>query len=212
MRYYIADTHFFHRALNDVMDKRGFESVEAMHDHMIEQWNNKVRKNDEVVILGDFSWGNGEQTNSILDRIRGKLFLIKGNHDRFLSDKNFDSSRFVWIKDYAELNENHRKVVCSHYPIACYNGQYRRNEQGQPKTYMLHGHIHKTLDQQLLDAYEKFVSNTKHMSIGGEEMNVPCQLINCFCMYSDYQPLTLDEWIEVDKKRKTASNTDVIML
>ena len=30
MRYYIADPHFFHGALNTKMDRRGFESVEAM--------------------------------------------------------------------------------------------------------------------------------------------------------------------------------------
>ena len=27
-------------------------------------------------------------------------------------------------------------------------------------------------------------------------------MINCFCMYSDYTPLTLDEWIEADRKRR----------
>ena len=29
-------------------------------------------------------------------------------------------------------------------------------------------------------------------------------MINCFCMYSDYTPLTLDEWIELDAKRRGA--------
>ena len=56
MRYYIADPHFFHGALNTKMDRRGFESVEAMNEYMLRQWNRKVRKNDEVVILGDLSW------------------------------------------------------------------------------------------------------------------------------------------------------------
>ena len=27
-------------------------------------------------------------------------------------------------------------------------------------------------------------------------------MINCFCMYSDYTPLTLEEWIECDKERR----------
>ena len=109
MRYYIADTHFFHRSLNEKMDQRGFEDIEQMNEYMIDQWNSKVRKNDEVVVLGDFSWGNASQTTEILDELKGKFYLIRGNHDRFLDDKNFDASRFVWIKDYAELNENKRK-------------------------------------------------------------------------------------------------------
>lgn len=202
MRYYIADLHFYHRTLNDHMDCRGFDSVEDMNEYMIEQWNKKVNKNDEVVVLGDFCWGNAQQTQEILDRLKGKIYLIVGNHDRFLEDKKFDSSRFVWIRHYAELNENRRKVILSHYPIACYNGQYRKDENGNPKTYMLHGHIHKTQDQQLIDYFEEYVKQQTHLSIGGEVENIPCHFINCFCMYSDYQPMTLDEWLEIDRKRK----------
>ena len=203
MRYYIADTHFFHRSLNEKMDQRGFEDIDQMNEYMIDQWNSKVRKNDEVVVLGDFSWGNAKETMDILDELKGRIYLIRGNHDRFLEDKNFDVSRFEWIKDYAELTENKRKVVLSHYPIACYNGQYRRDESGKPKTFMLHGHIHKTQDQQFLDAYQDYVQKQTHPRIGdGQLETVPCQLINCFCMYSDYVPMTLDEWIEIDKQRR----------
>lgn len=202
MRYYIADCHFYHDALNTKMDKRGFETTEAMNQYMIQQWNSKVRKNDEVVVLGDFCWGNGQQTQEILDQLKGRLYLIKGNHERFLEDKNFDASRFIWIKDYAELNENRRKVVLSHYPIVCYNGQYRLDTEGKPKTYMLHGHVHDTQDQRILEGIEKYIKSQKHISISGEERDIPFQMINCFCMYSDYVPMTLDEWIELDRERK----------
>jgi calcineurin-like phosphoesterase family protein len=36
------------------MDRRGFESGEAMNEYMIKQWNSRVSPGDEVVILGDF--------------------------------------------------------------------------------------------------------------------------------------------------------------
>lgn len=202
MRYYIADTHFFHRALNTKMDKRGFETVEEMNEYMIQQWNSRIRKNDEVIILGDFSWGSWQETKEVLDCLQGKKFLIRGNHDRFIDDKNFDASYFKWIKDYEELNDNRRKVILSHYPIACYNGQYRKDENGNAKTYMLHGHIHKTQDQQYLDFFQDYVRKQEHLSISGNIEHVPCQFINCFCMYSDYIPLTLDEWICLDEKRR----------
>ena len=39
MRYYIADLHFGHGGLNNRMDNRKFESVEAMDEYMIAQWN-----------------------------------------------------------------------------------------------------------------------------------------------------------------------------
>lgn len=35
-----------------------------------------------------------------------------------------------------------------------------------------------------------------------EKVCIPCQMINCFCMFSDYVPLTLDEWIILDQKRR----------
>ena len=60
MRYYIADPHFFHAAMNDHMDRRGFADVEEMNEYMIAKWNGKVRRNDDVVVIGDLSWGKVE--------------------------------------------------------------------------------------------------------------------------------------------------------
>lgn len=71
MRYYIADCHFFHDALNRRMDNRGFENAEAMNAYMLKRWNGKVRKKDEVVILGDLSWGKPEETNDLLESCMG---------------------------------------------------------------------------------------------------------------------------------------------
>lgn len=83
----------------------------------------------------------------------------------------------------------------------CYNGQYRLDEEGNPKTYMLYGHVHDTQDQRLLEQFQEITRNTKTMNARGEEQSIPCNMINCFCMYSDYEPLTLDEWIALDKNR-----------
>ena len=45
------------------MDHRGFASVEEMNETMIEKWNARVRKKDEVVIIGDLSFGSVQETN-----------------------------------------------------------------------------------------------------------------------------------------------------
>ena len=201
MRYYIADSHFFHGALNTKMDRRGFESVEAMNEYMLRQWNRKVRKNDEVVILGDLSWGKAEETNELLERLNGRLYLIQGNHDRFLKNKDYNAGRFVWIKPYEELQDNKRKVILCHYPIMCYNGQYRVDENGNPKVYMLYGHVHDTQDQRLLERFQAITRETASVSPDGTARQIPCNMINCFCMYSDYVPFTLDEWIACEKRR-----------
>ena len=204
MRYYIADLHFCHSNLNQHMDCRGFESGEDLNEYMISQWNSKVRSNDEVVILGDFCLStNVDEVQGLLNRLNGKKCLVVGNHDRYLAKRDFDSSVFRWVESYKELNDNKRKIILSHYPIMCYNGQYRRNEEGKPKVYMLYGHVHNTFDEFLVNDYINRTRQYKR-AIRGENslVSIPCQMINCFCMFSNYIPLTLDEWISLDKSRR----------
>lgn len=212
MRYYISDQHFFHNNMNTSMDSRGFESLEAMHEHMINRWNGKVRRGDDVVILGDFSIGKGEETGEILSRLNGNKFLIVGNHDKYLEDRKFDAKHFKWIKDYMEVSDNKRKVILSHYPIICYNGQYRMDADGKPTAYMLYGHVHDSYDEVLVNNYVRETRLQKREIKGSDEpVNIPCQMINCFCMYSDYTPLSLDEWILLDNKRRSKMNADINM-
>lgn len=179
MRYYIADLHFCHENLNTRMDCRGFESGEAMNEYMIAQWNSRVRKRDEVVILGDFCISKkGEVANAILERLNGKKYLIIGNHDHFIANKQFDPSHFEWITHYREINDNNRKVILCHYPVMCYNGQYRRNAKGEPKTYMLYGHVHNTYDEYLINEFQNQTRTCTRPVLGksgGEEMvSIPC--------------------------------------
>ncbi len=207
MRYYISDLHFYHESLLSKMDKRGFADVEEMHEYMVRRWNDRVRDRDEVVILGDVSMERGRLTSEILSRLHGRLYLIRGNHDRYLNDRHFDSSRFVWVKDYEELHDNRRKIILSHYPVFCYNGQYRRDREGNPRTYMLYGHVHDTQDEILVNRFIRETRASLHRNPGEEEpKRIPCQMINCFCMFSDYTPLTLDEWIDVDARRRAGMN------
>ena len=84
----------------------------------------------------------------------------------------FRTSRFTWIKPYEELSDNKRKVVLCHYPIMCYNGQYRLDEEGNPKTYMLYGHVHDTLDQRLLEQFQEITRNTKTINAKGELVGI----------------------------------------
>jgi len=201
VRYFISDLHFFHESLLTKMDKRGFATCDEMHEYMLRRWNEKVRPADEVVILGDVSMARGGPTSEILRHLNGRLYLIVGNHDTYLRDRRFDASRFEWIKPYEELHDNNRKIILSHYPVFCYNGQYRRDKEGNPRTYMLHGHVHDSRDQRLLEAFQRQIRETLATDMEGNVRRIPCNIINCFCGYSDYEPLTLDEWIACERKR-----------
>ena len=200
---YIADCHFYHNRVCFEMDRRGFSGYEDMNEHMILQWNNKVRPKDDVYILGDFSITKGNATEKILERLNGKLHLIIGNHDKYLEDKLFDRTWFRSIDHYSEIRDTGRTVILSHYPVFCYKGQYRRDQAGNPMVYMLYGHVHNTHDENLVNRFIMETRQTKVMSrYSTEPEPIQCNMINCFCMFSNYQPMTLDEWIVIDRKRR----------
>lgn len=78
--FLISDLHLFHRNIID-FENRPFNSVNDMHDYIIKQWNSRVTSKDKVFILGDLTFGKKEPTGAIIERLNGKIYLIKGNHD-----------------------------------------------------------------------------------------------------------------------------------
>ena len=109
-----------------------------------------------------------------------------------------------------EFKENKCKIVICHYPIMCYNGQYRVDDKGKPRAYMLYGHVHDSHDERLLHQFQNQMRDTKVLSKGSDEpKNIECHMINCFCMYSDYEPLTVDEWIENDRARREKLDSEI---
>lgn len=108
----------------------------------------------------------------------------------------------LYIRDHVDVYITGSNAYM-HYPVFCYNGQFRRGADGTPLTYMLHGHIHKSEDQVLVDRFSTETRAMMRKSAHQETAQpVPCQMINCFCMYSDYTPLTLEEWVECDQRRR----------
>lgn len=201
MKLYISDQHFFHeRVMN--LDKRNFHDLKEMHAYMIEKWNAKVKGGDQVIVLGDMFFTTvPEEVNSVLNRLNGKICLVEGNHDKWIKKQGVNLNRFEWIRPYAELQDGERLVVASHYPTFCYNHQFLKCKDGSDRTFMLYGHVHDTHDELLVN---EFVNLTKGTVLHGSEADrrIPCNMINCFCKYSDYEPLSLDEWIALDEKRR----------
>ncbi|MCL2797624.1 MAG: hydrolase, partial [Firmicutes bacterium] len=134
MNFFTSDCHFFHKNIIRYED-RPFRSVSEMNAALIANWNRKVGKNDHAYILGDLGFCSGEEMNGILAQLSGHKYLIKGNHDNFLFDKNFDKRNFVWIKDYYSLADGGKSVVLFHFPIAVWDKQHHGSLH-------LYGHIH----------------------------------------------------------------------
>lgn len=135
-RFFTSDNHFFHKKILELCpNTRKGSSLEELHELMIEKWNNTVKPNDTVEILGDFSFGKSQNTKAILERLNGIKNLVKGNHDHWLSP--ITESYFANITDYKEVKLDNLNLVMFHYPIT----QWNRCHYG---AIHLHGHTHGT--------------------------------------------------------------------
>lgn len=162
-RFFISDMHFFHNKIIHSYGRKGkFQSLEEMHEHMINTWNKHVKKVDLVYIVGDFSFGTKEETRDILSRLSGRKILIVGNHDR-------RSKRHIKIREYIEIGfdsvmdedvinlSNDIPVLLKHYPYEIHSIKMfwmkLTRSLGPFKTYYafypvdkglwhIHGHIH----------------------------------------------------------------------
>ena len=77
---------------------------------------------------------------------------------------------------------------------------------------MLYGYVHDTHDEWLMHRFIRETQDMKVMSSHATEPQaIPCNMINCFCMFSNYQPMTLDEWIEIDRRRREAMDAEITL-
>lgn len=139
--FFTADHHFGHENIIK-FSERPFESLEHMNEELIKRWNEKIGENDIVYHLGDVSLGKPDVTRDILDRLNGKIHLIKGNHEYSALRV---SDRFEWIKDYYELSiedeeatQGKQKIILFHYAMRTWNASHHG-------VWQLYGHSHGTL-------------------------------------------------------------------
>ena len=148
----ISDTHFRHQNILKFTDSatgnlvRGdrFADVDAMDEHMIEQWNSVVKQGDIVYHLGDVVMGDKEWFKSNWTRLNGSKRLIVGNHDdiKFLSSGGFFKKVQMW-RMFPEFG-----LMFSHVPLHTSN-LLRLKEKGGAwpddceSLLNVHGHIHQ---------------------------------------------------------------------
>lgn len=147
--FFTADTHFGHAGIarycsrsrgQFVLDANpladGAVDVDAMDDAIIAEWNSIVGPHDHVYHLGDFSFRGAGPTTALIRRLRGRIHLVRGNHDR-LSAGN--EALFASVSDaYREIKVDGHRVVLCHYPLLTWNRAHRG-------AWHLHGHSHGSL-------------------------------------------------------------------
>ena len=141
-----------------------------MNEALIHNWNKKITNRDKVYHLGDFSFGDEQQTIKIIERLNGQINLIKGNHDSIAKKRNV-INKLGFVKDYYELKEKQvgHRIIMFHYPIMSWNAKHHGSIH-------LYGHVHSGghRDRALKEGYS---------------MNVGVDV-------NGYEPVSLDEILD----------------
>ena len=75
---FTSDLHLGHDSIivtcnrNEETCGRNFSCVEEMNEFLIEKWNDKVKDDDEVYVLGDLSFRSGVSVKSYLEQLKGR--------------------------------------------------------------------------------------------------------------------------------------------
>lgn len=144
MIYFTSDTHFGHKNIIKYYN-RPSTTVDEMDQLLIDRWNEKIKKDDQVYHLGDCFWNMKlQKAREIRKQLNGRIYLIKGNHEHVaeqlqkggdLSDMKHFNPPFEWIKDYYELMVEGQRIILFHYPMRSWNFQTHGS-------WHLYGHCH----------------------------------------------------------------------
>lgn len=124
--WFIADTHFDDERIL-CYENRPFHNVKEMNECMIENWNNVVKENDIIYLVGDI--GN----DKIIPSLHGIKHLVKGNHDT-KSNELYRKCGFAEVYDKPIILDNF--WIISHEPMYVNENMPYAN---------IFGHVHNSL-------------------------------------------------------------------
>ena len=143
MIYVTSDLHFGHNR-EFIYYPRGFHCVEDMNNAIIQKWNEIVKPEDDVYVLGDLMLGGNDGFAEGLARIgslNGNLHLVRGNHD---TDRRWwayaELPNVVEMQNAIYLNYRKYHFYMSHFPTLTANLE---KESLKQCTCNLFGHTHQ---------------------------------------------------------------------
>lgn len=181
MIYFTSDLHLCHANAIKFSD-RPFQDVDDMNAGLIQNINETVGRDDQLWILGDFSFkGNMEDVTKLRKQIVCKhVHLVRGNHD-----KKYEESRvFESVQDYKELKTDYGKLILFHYPIFSWNGAIHGFAH-------LHGHIHSTGDYNESNLQKKYLDRFPNAQVQNPDM--PLRIYDVGVDANNYRPISLEE-------------------
>lgn len=145
MLYFTSDLHWNHRR-EFIYKSRGFYCVEDMNKFIVNRFNSLVTDEDDLYILGDLCLGGSgeealEYNKELISSLRGRLHIIRGNHDTDARIKMYkECSNVVEVVDAKYVDYNGWKFYLTHYPC---NTSNLEKEFSKACLINLYGHTHQ---------------------------------------------------------------------
>lgn len=134
--WFTSDNHWGHKnILKFCPDSRKFNTVEEMNQAMITRWNEQVKPEDTVYMLGDVFFLRRYDALAVLRQLNGVKHLVFGNHDEVIRDTPELLAEFASVQDYLTLTIDGVYVVLFHFPVYEWDRMHRGS-------YHLYGHVH----------------------------------------------------------------------
>lgn len=126
IRFIVGDLHLGEENIFNNTYSNFFKTKEDYIDTFIKNYNSKIVNNEvEVCFLGDL--GKREYIERVFPRLKGKKYLILGNHDKY--SKEFYKKYFEEVFGFPVFINS--RIVLSHEPIPT-----------EPGVLNAHGHTH----------------------------------------------------------------------
>ena len=126
-------------------EPRGFSTVSEMNKAIVKNWNETVGPNDRVYVLGDLMLCNNKEGASLIKTLKGKLYIILGNHDTDVRAKMYEDLDNVETVGFgSRVRYKKWSFLLTHYPTLCANLDDGKSVSRH--TINLCGHSH-TLDK-----------------------------------------------------------------
>lgn len=194
--YLISDTHFNHEKI-----KTYCQRPDNFHEMLIERWNQTVTDEDVVIHLGDVCIGRKNLIKKIMDMLKGRKWLVRGNHDRDKSIAWWCSNGF----DMACDSMMFRNCLLTHEP--CNSILQTIDETGgfdyklpHGAELNLHGHLHNIWDG--FYSERRIERDKELLGINfTKRLRFPWQRL--FAVeYTDYRPVEFEKFVSHPDKYK----------
>ncbi len=131
--FFTSDTHYGHvnKKGNGIIQfaERPFNSIEEHDEKLIQNFNSIVGKNDLTYLVGDFAFKNHLK---YLNRLNGKIILIRGDHDKMNKET---LSQFSNVYDILNTKIGKQQITLCHWPFRSWKASCH-------KSWHFYGHSH----------------------------------------------------------------------